>query len=543
MTRRATSAPPTARFAALVAGAAALAFALAGCSAGSGSATAEPAADTGKPVSGGNLTFAISSELGCIDPQQIGNNDDINIARQTVASLTTQDPKTGAIEPWLASSWKVNADATSFTFTLRKGATYSDGTPIDAESVKENFEGIQKLGAKATLGSTYLSGLKDVKVINPQTVEVDFSAPSAQFLQATSTFSLGLISDASTKLSVADRCAGKFAGSGPFTVKSFTPQSRAVLAKRADYDWGSSTNSHTGAAYLDTITFTVVPELSTLTGSLASGQIDASADVQTTDLPQFDGNGFWVINRTNPGVVYNLFPNDKNPILADEKVRLAISEAIDRNAEAKLLTKWDKPATSVLSSSTPYWTNESSLLTQNVSGAKKLLEDDGWKPGSDGIREKDGKKLSFTLVYWQPSNDELQLVQQELKAVGIDLQLKQTTIADATATNNGTQALSWGNLTRADPDVVRTVFSARGTQQSNHRPAEAVDNLLDQQAATTGQAARQKLVNEATTELITEGWSIPVYQLSTTIAASDKVHDLKFEASSRIDFYDTWLSK
>lgn len=534
----------SARIAVLVAGAAALAFALAGCSGGSGSTgnAAAPAASA-KPVAGGNLTFAISSELGCIDPQQIGNNDDIAIARQTVASLTTQDPKTGEIKPWLASSWKVNDDASSFTFTLRKGATYSDGTPIDAESVKENFAGIQALGAKASLGSTYLSGLKDVNVIDPQTVEVDFNGPSAQFLQATSTFSLGLISEASTKLSVADRCAGKFAGSGPFTVKSFTPQSEAVLAKRDGYSWGSSTNAHTGAAYLDSVTFKVVPEASTLTGSLSSGQIDASADVQVTDLPQFDGNGFWVLNRTNPGVVFSFYPNAKNPILADQNVRVAISKAIDRNAEAKLLTKWDKPATSVLSSSTPYWTDESSLLKQDVAGAKKLLDDDGWKVGSDGIREKDGQSLSFKLVYWQASNDQLQLVQQELKAIGIDLQLKQTTIADATATNNGTQALSWGNLTRADPDVVRTVFSARGTQNNNHRAAEQVDDLLDQQAATTDQKARQKLVDDATQTLIKEGWSIPVYQLSTTIAASSKVHDLKFEASSRLDFYDAWLSK
>ncbi|GAA4182531.1 ABC transporter substrate-binding protein [Gryllotalpicola kribbensis] len=533
----------TARVAAFAAGAAALAFALAGCSGGSGSTNGAGSSAASKPVSGGNLTFAISSENGCIDPQQVGNNDDIAIARQTVASLTSQDPKTGEIKPWLASSWKVNADASSFTFTLRTGTTYADGTPIDAESVKENFAGIQALGAKATLGSTYLSGLKDVKVIDPQTVEIDFSKPSAQFLQATSTFTLGLVSNASTKLSVADRCAGKFAGSGPFTVKSFTPAQQAVLVKRDGYDWGPSTNSHTGEAYLDSVTFKVVPEASTLTGSLSSGQIDASADVQATDLPQFDGNGFWVRNRTNPGVVYNLYPNAKNPALADEKVRQAISKAIDRSAVTKLLTKWDKPAKSVLSSSTPYWSDQSSLLTQDVSGAKKLLEDDGWKLGSDGVREKGGKKLSFTLVYWQPTSDQLQLVQQELKAVGIELQLKQTTIADATATNDGTQALSWGNLTRADPDVVRTVFSARGTQNNNHRAAEAVDDVLDLQAATTDKAARQKLVDQAAKTLITEAWSIPVFQLSTTIAASDKVHDLKFEASSRLDFYDTWLSK
>ena len=62
------------------------------------------------PVSGGNLGFAVSVDRGCIDPQQVGNNDAIAIARQTVASLTAQDPKTGEIVPWLAEKFEANTD-------------------------------------------------------------------------------------------------------------------------------------------------------------------------------------------------------------------------------------------------------------------------------------------------------------------------------------------------------------------------------------------------------------------------------------------------
>jgi peptide/nickel transport system substrate-binding protein len=518
---------------------------LSACASSPSPTSAHPAGSAkSAPVSGGNLTFAIASDIACIDPQQVGNNDDIAIARQTVDSLTVQDPKTGVIKPWLASKYSVNSDATSFTFTLRKGATYSDGEAIDAASVKTNFEAIQALGAKAVLGSTYLAGAKAIDVVSSNVVRIDFSAPSAQFLQATSTFSLGLLSPASAKLSQADRCAGKFAGSGPFTVKSYVPNAQAVLARRTGYSWGPGVNSHTGPAYLDTITYKVVPESSTLTGSLQSGQIDASADIATTDLPTFDGNGFWEVNRTNPGVAYNLYPNESTPKLADKRVRLAIQDAIDRTQVAKLLTKYDKPATSVLSSSTPYFTKLSSVLKYDPAESKKLLDAAGWKVGADGIRVKGGQRLSFLVTYWQPSNDQLQLVQQELRAVGIDLQLKFTTIAQATVANNGTQDFTWGNLTRADPDVARTVFAVQAPSQNvNRRTASAVDPLLAQQAATAAPAARQKLVTQALTLLLKSGDSIPVYQLSTTIAASNKVHDLGFEASSRLDFYDAWISK
>jgi peptide/nickel transport system substrate-binding protein len=147
---------------------------------GSADAGSQPGAE-GTLVRGGNLNFALSVDRGCIDPQQVGNNDAIAVARQTVASLTSQDPKTGEIVPWLAEKFEANRDATSFTFTLRSGATFADWTAIDAQSVKTNFEAIKALGAKASLGSTYLSDVSAITVKDPRTVVVDFAKPNAQF--------------------------------------------------------------------------------------------------------------------------------------------------------------------------------------------------------------------------------------------------------------------------------------------------------------------------------------------------------------------------
>ena len=527
---------------ALALGAAAL-LALSACADGADPASTD-AASAGTAVEGGNLTFAISVDSHCIDPQQVGNNDAIAIARQTVASLTTQDPETGEITPWLADSFTVNDDATRFEFTLKDGLTYADGTPIDAESVKTNFEAIQALGAKAVLGSTYLSGLSSIDVTDAQHVAVNFAAPSAQFLQATSTFSLGLLSPATAAVSQEDRCAGDFVGSGPFAVESYTPDQEAVLSKVADYDSAPADAGHQGAAHLDSITYVVVPESGNRTGSLQSGQIDATAAIAPTDLALFQSGGYSTLNRANPGVVYNLYPNESTPKLADQNVRLAISKAIDRaEITETLLTADDVEAQAVLSTTTPLFSPQSSIAF-DPDASEKLLDDAGWAVGDDGIREKDGEKLSFLVTYWQSPKEVLELVQQQLRAVGIDLQLKFATIADVqAAAATGTQDFGYGNLTRADPDVLRTVFSARGTQNNNHREPSEVDDVLDAQAATTDSAARQKLVDQAQQLLIEEGHSIPIYQLSTTIVSSEKVHDLKFEASSRLDFYDTWISE
>ncbi|MBN9178426.1 MAG: ABC transporter substrate-binding protein [Microbacterium sp.] len=536
--------PLRARAAALIAAAGALTVVLTACAGGTPAAAPTTAAPSAVP--GGNLTFAISVDSQCIDPQQVGNNDAIAIARQTVASLTTQDPESGEILPWLADSWTVNDDATSFTFTLRTGATYADGEPIDAASVKTNFEAIQALGAKSTLGSSYLAGLKSIEVVDPQTVTIDFSAPSAQFLQATSTFTLGLLSPATAAVSQPDRCLGKYVGSGPFSVQSYTPNQGAVLERRTGYDWAPPTAAHTGDAYLDTITYVVIPESGNRTGSLQSGQIDATTGIAATDAPLFQTDGFWALNRANPGVVYNLYANQSTPKLADKAVRQAIQKGIDREQiTSSLLGPDDTPAVSPLSSSTPYFTDLSDDLVYDPAASKKLLDGAGWTVGSDGIREKDGEKLSFLVTYWQAPKEVLELVQQQLRQIGVDLQLKFAAIADVQAAQAaGDYDFSYGNLTRADPDVLRTVFSSQGTNNVTKRTAiDPIDELLASQASITDRAERQKVVDEAAKLLISDAYSIPIYQLSTTITAAKKVVDLKFEASSRLDFYDAWISE
>ncbi|KAA9089306.1 ABC transporter substrate-binding protein [Microbacterium radiodurans] len=501
---------------------------------------------SGEPVAGGELTFAISVDSQCIDPQQVGNNDAIAIARQTVASLTTQDPDTGEILPWLAEDFEVNADATSFTFTLRDGATYADGAPIDAASVKTNFEAIVALGAKASLGSSYLADLAGIEVVDDSTVTITFSAPSAQFLQATSTFSLGLLSPATAAVSQADRCRGDVIGSGPFSVESYTPNEGAKLVRREGYAWGPSTNAHTGEAYLDAIDYVVVPEAGNRTGSLQSGQIDATTGISATDAVLFESADFWSENRANPGVVYNLYANQSMPKLADEDVRLAIQKGIDRDEiTATLLGPDDEPAVSPLSSTTPYFTDLSDELTFDPDAAADLLDGAGWTVGSDGIREKDGEKLSFLVTYWQSPKEVLELVQQQLRAIGVDLQLKFASFADVQAANaDGTYDFSYGNLTRSDPDVLRTVFTADNPAGNTRRPERTViDDLLDEQSSIIDATERQRVVDEAARALIADGTTIPIYQLSTTITASSRVRGLTFEASSRLDFYDAWIAE
>ncbi|MFC8342571.1 ABC transporter substrate-binding protein [Streptomyces sp. NPDC057280] len=512
---------------------------------GSGSDGGGSGNDSGKPKSGGTLTFAVGSDAGCVDPQQVGSNESIYSVRQTVDSLTDQDPETGKIVPWLAKSWDINSDATEFTFHLRSGVTFSDGSKLTAQVVKDNFDAVPKLGALGVLAQGYLSSVKSTTAVDPLTVKVSFKEPNAQFLQATSTHSLGIESSASVKKTPQQKCSDGVVGSGPFVLKQYVQNQSITLAKRAGYDWGSSLWSKKGEAYLDKLVFKVVPEAGVRAGSLQSGQVDAISSVGKANEAALQGGQVTLLRRANPGVVFGLGINNSRPALKDVKVRQAILAALDRKQVADtVFPTGTKPATSVLAHTTPDYADLSTDLAFDAAKAKSLLDEAGWKAGGDGIRAKGGKKLSLA-ISWFPNaatnQPALELVQQQLKAVGIDVTLKQGQVSQfATTLQGGDYDLVWGNVTRADPDILRSSFSSK-LANFYRLPASSLDTVLSGQAATTDTAKRKQLVADAQKLIVQNAYNVPVVELQTQLAVANKVHGLAFDSGSRIQLHDTWI--
>ncbi|QJY49891.1 ABC transporter substrate-binding protein [Pseudonocardia broussonetiae] len=515
---------------------------LSACGGGAGGPSAA-AADAGPPVPGGTLRFAVGSDQGCVDPQQVASNDSIYSARQVVDSLTDQDPETGEIVPWLAESWQPNVDASAWTFTLRDGVTFSDGTPLDAEAVKANFDRVPALGIRANLPKGYLTGYTGTTVDGPLQLTVSFEGPNVQFLQGTSTHSLGILSPATAALSDDERCAA-VVGSGPFVLDTYTPNQSITFTKRAGYAWGSSLWGHDGEAYLDRLEFEIVPESGVRSGSLAAGEVDAIGSIGQQDESPLTGAGAQLLARPNPGQVFGLSFNNARPIVSDPAVRTAVAAAIDRaEVVAAVFTSQTQPATSVLSSTTPDYASQESLLAFDAGRAASLLDGAGWVAGPDGIRAKDGQRLALEVVYFANAGTNkpaLELVQQQLRAAGIEVALSERPIADSQAVSqSGEFDALWGNLTRADPDILRSQFSTRLTNFYRLPPSE-LDDVLAQQAATPDPAARGELVARAQQLISENAYSVPVAELTTVLATGPDVHGVRFDASSRIALFDTW---
>ncbi|TCJ95598.1 ABC transporter substrate-binding protein [Nocardia alba] len=512
--------------------------------------------DAGPPVAGGTLRFAVLDAPANLDPHSGSSYPESLITSNITDKLTYQNPETGAIEPWLAQSWDINPELTEFTFRLRGDVTFTDGTKFTADSVKENFD-LLGFGDKA-LGivpvTAYWVGYTSTTVLDPTTVKVVFNRPNAGFLQALSLYFSGIVGHSTLQLTKEQRAlAQNLVTTGPFVVAEHVYQQKTVLKKRPGYNWAPASRKHNGEAYLDAVEISVIPEAAVRTGALRAGQVDAILDVNNTDEAPLKAEGYRIVPQLIPGrdisfdLKTDLFPTD------DRAVREAVKLGWNRDALTKtVLTSSYKVSSSVISSRVPGHVDFSAELKQDQARAEQILESAGWKKGGDGIRvDAQGRRLELALLGINNlvnNKPAYELIQQDLRKIGIDLKLNVLPIPDYTAA--ATQQKRWNiqvaNQSRADVAVLEQVYSPQYTNSSKLAPEnplyqQAIDKLsavsrtLDPGKRAEAAEAAQRFL------LVDQVLTVPVYNPAQVTAASPRVHNVGYEAQSRNVFYDTWI--
>ncbi|WP_159500552.1 ABC transporter substrate-binding protein [Microbacterium sp. 18062] len=510
--------------------------ALAGCTAGSADPASTPGADVAQ-----DIVFALKEDPTCLDPQQTSVTTSLIVGRQLTDSLLDQDPDTGEIVPWLASEWEVSDDLTSYTFTLRDDVTFSDGTPLTSEVVAANFDAIVELGASASLANGYLSGYAGTEIVDDTEFTVNFSAPNVQFQQGATTMSLGILSAETVAASAEDRCQS-VVGTGPFVLDSYVVNDSVEIVKRDGYDWASTLRGHEGEAYLDSVSFPIITEPSVRTGGLESGEYDVIQDVPYVDESRFSTDEYHLYAKANPGVPNSLIVNTSRGVLADEAVRQAITKGLDRDQINVIAGSLSGQApTSVLTSSTPGYTDLGDVLAYDPEGAQDLLEGDGWTLGTDGIYEKDGQPLTVTVTAFY-AQDVLEAAQIQLREVGIDLQLNMVATGDFFgAIASGDYDLLGAGLTRTDPDALRTLLSTASAARWGIVDDAELEGLLQEQSQTADAEARQEIVDEIQQIVAERAYVIPTLETVQLHGSRVGVEGITFDSAARLHLYDTMV--
>lgn len=511
-------------------------------------------AETGERVDGGTLEVYTAS-----DPTRDPRQNHGWVGRLLADSLLDRDPETLEYKPWLAEDWDVNEDSSVFTFYLREGVTFSNGEDVNAEAVKLSIDaGLTDIENGSGL---YLYGLFDnyvgTEVVDEYTVTVTFSSTNSAFLAFTPTSFLAVLAPASWDNTLEERSQGEFWGSGPYTLESYTPDSGLVLQRREDYDWASEVSGHTGKASIETINVTTVPEASVREEALRSGDADLIFDPTSLGITSLEAEGFQLNHRSQVGISQSLVWSFQRSAGQDPVIRQAVQKAINREELSTAVGgEHQPPATSVISSVTEGAIDLSEELEFDLEGAIALLEADGWVEGADGIREKDGERLTLTGITWagQVYEDTLSLIKDQLLEAGIEfIPTFDSNWHTNDEWNTGLKYdLLLQNLTGPDPFILR-----KGYQNSNHEfePWLYSDSAEISTFGTELETSLQAILTETGDErldaiataqeiIVKDAIRIPLLESQVYVSlSSPNLHGVYSNSISETVLYSAWLSE
>lgn len=375
---------------------------LVACGPGNGNQPgATPAGPTGEPVRGGTLTFSDTEAVSSWQPQKLSTYSAGNLTFHTNVFLLYFDPYQKELQPWVAESWTKNDENTRYSFVIRKGITFSDGTELTPEIVAQNYElyGNGNESLRIPVHPQLSRGFDHVEV-DGDTVTVVLSKPNQQFLIDTTRLNSPILGARSIGLEFEE--AGRpenHVGAGSFVFESQVPNQSAVLVRRNGYAWAPASSPNQGEAYLDRIVWKVLPETGLRTGALTSNQVDVARGIQPSDEAAIQAAGYQLLLYRPPlGTSNYAGLRVDNEFTKDPLVRQALVLGIDREGLSRdALTPSYPTPISILNVNNANAVDLAAEFQYNPDKSRDLLEQAGWQQGSNGIRAKDGTELRLTV--------------------------------------------------------------------------------------------------------------------------------------------------
>ncbi|MCX6045661.1 MAG: ABC transporter substrate-binding protein [Chloroflexi bacterium] len=388
-------------------------------------ATITDTAASGAAQTGGKTTqvWLGHQEVASLSPDDTGPTVQGVLIQNIHSGLIYYDYDFNLVQD-LAESHEVAPDGLKYTFHLRKGVKFHDGSDFTSKDVKYTFDFYRDEKNGAVSASSF-TGIDTIETPDDATVVVNMKTVNAASLVTWGGFN---IVPAKYHAEIGEaKYKGAPIGTGPYKVKEWKASEFTELEAFADY-WG-------GRAKIDFLRLEVVPEDAVRKQALVAGDADASVwPLLVQDSLTLEKDPKFKILRS-PGASIKFFPiNNTLPFFQDKLCRQALMYALDRQRIIDDL--WNGTAevahSNIPPSSKAYYKADLKQYEFSPDKAKQLLDEAGWKAGADGIREKDGKKFSFTCTAKagdQARKAIAELAQQLFKDVGVDMQIAEAPIA------------------------------------------------------------------------------------------------------------------
>ena len=494
-----------------------------------------PAAVAG-PAAGGRLVYGLTLAPSGIDPHADASSE-LGIPLTSVYDTLVYQDLDGSFVPGLAERWEISDDGLVYTFYLRQGVRFHDGTPFDARAVQFNLDRIRGLGAQSRKAGEMLGPYESSEVVDEHTVRLHFARPFAPLLDSASQVYLGMASPTAVERWGAEYQLHQV-GTGPFMMREYVPNDHLTLVRNPDYAWAPEVYGHDGPAYLDEIEFRFYVDPAVRALALESGEVHVMGEVPPQDALRLEGDDRFALYRVPvPGHPLQFLLNSARPPTDDLRVRQALLYATDRQAiVGTVFVNYSPVAWGPLGAATMGF--EPSLegtYAFDPARAAALLEEAGWLDADgDGIRERDGQPLVLQayLMGWGYLPEVGQMLQSQLRAVGIDLQTQTVAFPAAVeAASQGLHHLAPMTLSSSDPSVLNPTFLSSNVGGFNwsHVQDPELDRLLEQAVQELDVNSRAALYSQAQVRIMDQALTLPIRDYVNLNAASSAVRGLQFD--------------
>jgi peptide/nickel transport system substrate-binding protein len=313
---------------------------------------------SGEGEGGGTLVFGTSADPVSMDGAYVSDGESLRVVRQLFETLVTTEPGGTEIVPSLAEEWEADEAGTAWTFKLREGVKFHDGTDFNAEAVCFNFDrwynfkGVQQSASVSYYWQTVFTGYAQneddslgeslyasCEATDATTAVINLTSPSASFLPGLALASFSIASPQALEEFGADDVSGTGEepqfngtfgtenpiGTGPYKLETFEPGNRLVMTRNDDY-WGEK-------ASIETVIFRPIADGPARRQALEAGEIQGYDLVDPADYDALEGAGFQLLERPAFNVGY-VGINSSKPPLDNPLVRKAIAHALNREALA-----------------------------------------------------------------------------------------------------------------------------------------------------------------------------------------------------------------
>ena len=462
---------------------------------------ADDGAATGSDSSGGEDASMGGGTIVWVGHQEVSGlgPDDTGPTVQYVMVANIHDPlvlfnEFAEMELILAKSIDVSEDGLTYTIALQEGVPFHDGTILTSADVKYTWDYYRNPESATSIAGDFI-GVESIETPDDNTVIVNMSEVNAALLSNAG--QTPIVQSAYHAEVGEDVYRTAPIGCGPFTLVEWQSADFTELAAFDDY-WQ-------GRPIIDTIRQDIVPEPSVRMIALQTGDADSATwPLLTEDNIALEADENFNVIRTLTNSIKHIPLNTTLPQLAEKEVRQAMMYAIDRQRIIDDL--WAGAAqvahTNLSPKNATYYNPDTKKYGYEPETAMQLLDDAGWAMGDDGVREKDGVKLSFTcttITGDQARRPIAELVQLMLSEVGIDMQLAETPI---TAILEGLRAsemdaslFNWTYGTTPEPDPFVTLHSDGGNNWNSFSNAR-IDELIEQGTQVVDPELRKPIYHE-----------------------------------------------